>query len=124
MVQLTKRKGALKFGKGTNKTYRHIELMYFRYIRSVFNFDKRKQLFMIIYPVISTDLIWIAGADIFGLLIHNPDDLQERLLIFQLSSSEETVTKESLLAELCGLIAQINNSSDVVSVCKYQPSLI
>ena len=74
---------------------------------------------MIIYPVlfICTDLIWIAGADMFGFLVHYPEDVLEKMLVFQLPSLEGAVTKESLLIELCGLIAQVNNSSDVVSAC-------
>ena len=59
--------------------------------------------------------IWTAGADLFGFLVHYPEDLQEKLLVFQLLSSEVTVTKEGLLTELCSLIAQLNNSSDTVS---------
>ena len=57
----------------------------------------------------------------FGFLVHYPEDVQEKLLVFQLPLSEGTVTKDSLLTELCGLIAGLNNSSDAVSVCKYQP---
>ena len=57
----------------------------------------------------------------FGFLVHYPEDVQEKLLVFQLPLSEGTVTKDSLLTELCGLIAGLHNSSDVVSVCKYQP---
>ena len=60
----------------------------------------------------------------FGFLVHYPEDVQEKLLVFQLPSLEGAVTKESLLTELCGLIAGLNNSSDTVSVDKYQPSII
>ena len=40
-VQMAKRKGALTFGK-TNKTYKHIELMSFQYVKSVVNFIQDK----------------------------------------------------------------------------------
>ena len=59
--------------------------------------------------------VWTAGADFFGFLVHYPEDVQERLLVFQLPSSEGTVTKEDLLKELCSLIAESNDSSDTVS---------
>ena len=59
--------------------------------------------------------MWIAGADLFGFLVHYPEDVQEKLLVFQLPSSEGTVTKEGLLTELCKLIAGLNNNSDPMS---------
>ena len=60
-------------------------------------------------------LTWTAGGDLFGFLVHYPEEVQEKLLVFQLPSSEVTVTKEGLLTELSSLIAQLKNSSDTVS---------
>ena len=57
-----------------------------------------------------------AGADLFGFLVHHPEEGQEKLLVFQLASNKRTVAKENLLTELCGLIAGLNNSSNTVSV--------
>jgi len=50
----------------------------------------------------------------FGILAQYPEDTQEKLLVFQLPSHEGT-TKDNLLAQLCGLLADVNNSSDQVS---------
>ena len=67
------------------------------------------------YSIYRPLYVWTAGVDLFGFLVHYPEDVQEKLLVFQLPSSEGTVTKEGLLTELCSLIAQLNNSSDTVS---------
>ena len=50
----------------------------------------------------------------FGLLTQYPEDPQEKLLVFQLSPQERT-TKDNLLTQLCGLLADVNNNSDQVS---------
>jgi len=51
----------------------------------------------------------------FGLLVQYPEDPQEKLLVFQLPSQEGT-TKDDLLTQICGLLANVNNSSDQVSM--------
>jgi len=50
----------------------------------------------------------------FGILAQYPEDTQEKLLVFQLPSQEGT-TKDNLLTQLCGLLADVNNTSDQVS---------
>jgi len=54
----------------------------------------------------------------FGLLAQYPEDTQEKLLVFQLPSQEEK-TKDNLLTQLCGLLADVNNNSDQVSYIVY-----
>ena len=118
VVKMAKRRGTLGF-KGTNKMYKHIEQMSFQHIRSVVNFiqDKCELCYVLLCDVINLPIsIYAAGADLFGFLVHYPEDVQEKFLVFQLASTEKTVTKENLLTELCSLIAELNNSSNTVSV--------
>ena len=112
MGQMAKRKGTLAF-KGSNKTYKHKELMSFQHVRSVVNFIPDKcELYVMFYSTITLlTLIWIAGEDLFRFLVHYPEDVQEKLLVFQLASTEE-----NLLAELRSLLAELNNNSNAVSV--------
>lgn len=49
----------------------------------------------------------MTGTDLFGFLLEDV-----RLLVFQLAFSEN---KDSLLKEICTLIAEFNDSTDAVS---------
>ena len=118
VVKMAKRRGTLGF-KGTNKIYKHKELMSFQHVRSIVNFiqDKCELCYVLLCDETNLPIsMSTAGADLFGFLVHHSEDVQEKLLVFQLASTEKTVTKENLLTELCSLIAELNNSSNTVSV--------
>ena len=71
MLQIAKRKCTLSFGKGTNKMYKHIELVPFQYVQSVVNFiqDKCEYNHMFALQLCPTDLYmdsWSRFVWIFG----------------------------------------------------------
>ncbi|XP_065888931.1 protein ECT2-like isoform X2 [Dysidea avara] len=79
--------------KSGGSQYKHVEFIPLQHVRSVVTFTDKP------------------GPEMFGLLTQYPEDPQEKLLVFQLSPQERT-TKDNLLTQLCGLLADVNNNSD------------
>ena len=59
--------------------------MPFQHIRSVVNFIQDKCELCYSVTTLLT-LMWTARGDLFGFLVRYPEDIQEKLLVFQVAS--------------------------------------